>query len=237
MTRTNSATLPDAELLLSVNNVKDELAALIAARNEQVFIMTVTDDLVASSTRRKYALPTDMLNNIHTVEGAFDADKPTVFVPILPFPGGLQRALRETDGLTEAKIVDYFTNDNPYYILEGNDLYILSGTIVAVTGGLKIKYRLYPADLANLTGNADLSLNPTTTSYGMPKSFHELWARRVSIVWKSSRPKPISLSALELLYEIDLKKQLDAISLSDYANEFISSLPANDSARNLGQEL
>ena len=236
-TKTTTATYTDAELLLDVNNVKDELSSLIAKRNEQMFMMTVLDNLVASATTRKYALPTDMLNNIFTIEAALDSAQPTVFVPVLSYPGGLQRLLRNLDGITEAKITNYFTNEQPRYILEGNDLMILSGTITALANGLKIKYRLYPADLANLTGSTDLSLNPTTTSYGIPKNFHELWARRVSIVWKSDRPKAVPLSALELNYKEDLKEQLDAISESDYGEEIIGSLPAEDSPANLGQNV
>lgn len=232
-TGTNSTTYTDAQVLVDVNNVKDEIASLIAGRNEQKFIVPAAFDLVASSvTAREYSFPTDILNHIVTVELALDTANPTVFVNARPYPGGLQRLVRQIGGITESKITNAFTNDYPYYIIMRDSVFILSGSISALANGGKLRYRLYPADLANLSGSTDLSLDPTTTSFGFPKGFHELWARKVSIINKSQRPNPIKLSALELNYENDLEKQLSAISDSDLGSEVFGSLPAGDSMAN-----
>jgi len=234
-TGTNSTTYTDAVMLPDVNDVKNDLASAITQRNEQLFVIPATDALVASSvTAREYSLPDDLLNHILTVEAALDTNQSTVFVPVLPYPGGLQRAYRNLNGLTEAKIVNLFTNQQPYYYLTRRGIYILSGTISALSGGLKIRYRLYPADLANVTGSTGLHIDPTTSSFGMPLQFHELWARKVSITWKNSRTKPIPLSPLEINYPNDLKDALDAISDDDRSKEEIGSLPVEDSSAVLG---
>ena len=235
LTKTTSVSLTDADALPLVNSVKDEIAGLISQRNEQLFVIPSTFDLVASSvTAREYALPDDILSNLMTVELALDTASPTVFVACLPYPGGMQRLLRNLNGITEAKITTEFTNSNPFYIKMRRSIYILSGTVSALADGGKIRYRLYPADLANLTGVADLNVDPTTTSFGMPKNFHELWARRVGIIWKQGRPKPIPLSDFEKLYDRDMESALDSISDDDYAEEIIGSLPEGDSPSQLG---
>lgn len=234
-TGTNSTTYTDSDVLVDVNNVKDEFGGLISKRNENLFIIPATFDLVASSvTAREYSFPTDILNHLATVELALDTSQATVFVLCRPFPGGLQRLVRELDGITEAKITNYFNNQHPYYIITRNSLYLLSGTISALSAGGKIRYRLFPADLANLSGTTGLEIDPTTSSFGMPKTFHELWARRVSIIFKSSKQKPIPLSSLEKVYEQDLGRALSVISEVDLGEEIVGSLPKEDSPSQLG---
>mgnify|MGYP001572271752 CR=1 FL=1 len=233
--KTNDTVFTQADKLVLVNLIKDELANLISLRNEQVWVMPAAFDLVASSvTAREYGFPTDILNHIITVELALDTTIPTVFVPCVPYPGGMQRLLRELNGITEAKITNLFNNEQPKYVLMRNSIYVLSGTITALTDGGKLRYRLYPADLANLSGSTDLSLDPTTSSFGFPKGFHELLARKVGINWKSSKPKPIPLSALDLLYKQDLGDALDGVSESDLGAEIVGSLPSEDSPSQLG---
>ena len=242
-TKTDSNTFTDATLLVHLNNVKNELAPQIAKKNEQLFIIPATFDLVASSvTAREYPLPSTMLNQLATVELALDADDATIFYICRSFPGGMQRLIRELGGITELNITGYFTNTNPYYIKTRNGIYILTGSITssiatASNARGKIRYRKVPADLANLTGIVDLSVDPSNITFGMPLSTHEIWARRVSIIFKSSRPKPIPLSALELNYEKDLDKALDAISIDDLGDEIRGFLPSSDSPSVLGQNV
>ena len=234
-TGTTSTTYGDTQLLADVNVVKDELAAEIVRRNDQMFVIPSTDALVASSvTAREYALPDTVLGHILTVEAAFDSTQATVFVPILPYPGGLQAVLRNLDGITEAKITNLFNNQEPKYYLTRRGIYILSGTISTVSGGSTIRYRKYPADLANLNGSTGLHLDPTTSTFGMPLAVHEIWARRVSIIWKSSRPNPIKLSPLEEDYDKDLEKALRLLSRDDYGEEEVGLLPIEESAAVLG---
>jgi hypothetical protein len=82
----------------------------------------------------------------------------------------------------------------------------------------------YPADLANLTGLTDMAVDPTTTSFGFPKQFHELLARRVGMERKMRTPGA-KLTQLEMAYETDLRKALDAIAHQDLSLEIIGELP------------
>ena len=211
------------------------MVSRISQRNEQLWIIPATDDLVASSvTAREYALPDDVLNHIVTVEAAFDTAQATVFKVIRPYPGGLQRLIRQLDGLTEAKITNEFSNDTPYYFLTRRGIYIVSGTISVLTNGLKIRYRKYPADLASLTGTTGLHVDPTTTTFGVPLQVHELWARRISIMYKQGRARPIALTDLEKAFEPDFENQLAALSDDDLGAEIIGSIPDEDSPSILG---
>ena len=93
-------------------------------------------------------------------------------------------------------------------------------------------YKIFPADLANLTGTTGLHIDPTTTSFGVPLQFHELWSRLVSINWKSQRPKPIPLSELERRIDIDMEKALSSIALDDEGKEYVGDIP-----RTTGEDL
>lgn len=237
-TKTTTDTLPDSRLLPIVNDVKDEISARIAMRNESIFMMPAYQDLQNSSiTAREYALPDDMMSNLFTVEVALDPAAPTAFIQAKPYPGGIQKLMQDIGGMTEAKIAGAFSNQTPYYILVRRGVFILSGTITGFStgnGGFKIRYRVFPADLANLTGTSDLSVDPTTTSFGVPKQVHELWARRAGIIWKQSGPDPIPLSELEKSYEYDLKYAIDSISEDDFAREEFGWIPPNDGPGVLG---
>lgn len=226
-----------------VNSVKNDLSAEISKRNEQLFIIPATFDLVVSTvTAREYSLPSTILNQLATVELALNESDATKFIVCKPYPGGLQRLVRELDGITETNVTGLFTNDTPHYYKTRNGIYILTGTINSTIASAsnargKIRYRKFPGDLANLTGTAELYLDPTTTTFGVPLSFHELWARRVSIIYKSSRPKPIPLSELEKIYERDLERALASISSDDLGEEIRGFLPREDSPSQLGSQV
>lgn len=237
-TKQNSASLTDADILLLVNPAKDELAELIAQHNEQMFVMTSLASLVASTiAAREYSFPDDVLNSLVTVEVALDPNQPTNYVPVIPYPGGLQRALRETDGLTESKIASRFTNYHPYYVIMRRSIVILSGTIQALSDGLKLRSKQYPADLASLAGTSDLSIDPTTTTFGMPRQSHRLWVDRCSIEWKGQHPNSVQLTKRELDYDKNLLEMLKAIRMDDFGAEVFGSLPSEDSSGQLGQDL
>lgn len=135
----------------------------------------------------------------------------------------------------------------PRYEIQRRSLYLLSGDIssatllqsngqtgaTSVTNGIRLRYRAYPADLAGLTDNtADLSVDPTTTTFGFPKQLHELWARRASLDWKSAHPGAVPISPLESSYLQDLENKLSGVEENDMSGEILGRLPA-DSGWNL----
>lgn len=225
-TRTNSTTFTDADMLPLVNTFKDEIASMIVERNSSMFLLPATDDLVAN--QREYPIPDDRLSRLHKVEIKFASGDSR-------FPAS---AIKDYQGSeTESEIVKQFSNDEGgfAYTIRRRALLILSGTIIAVTDGLRIWYHSYPADLANLTeATTDMYTDPSTTTHGFPRQFHELLARRVSIEYKGSRPKPIPLSESERNYPRDLETQIAAISTEDESLEIISEMPPSGEFGNDG---
>lgn len=230
-TRTNSTTFPDSEIVLLGNVVKDDIAKEIVKVDEDYGAVPATRDLVASSTSdptlREYSLPEDIMKMLR-VEAKFNG---TDWVKLIEL--NLAQYKRATD---EATITSLFSN-NPasesdrgaqYDIFRGS-LVIYSGTISAVTAGLKLLFIEFPADIAtdDLSGTSDLSLPPTTTSWQIPRQFHELWARRISILWKSNREKPIPLTERELSYERDFRKALSSITNPNQDRDNLGILPSD----------
>lgn len=229
-TTTNSTTFSNADMLVYVNIFKDEIASKIVERNNGMFLVPSTFSLVASSTSREYAFPDDMLNRLHKFEVKFvstDSRFPSTYI-------------KDYSGSeTESEIVKNYGNSIGEFAhtIRRRALFILSGTIIAVTNGGRIWYHAFPADLANMTGSTDLGVDPSTTTFGIPRQFHELLARRVSIEYKSNKPKPLPLNALERNYDIDLQLALDAVSHIDNSAEYIGLLPSGQDLWNDGWDV
>lgn len=232
-TKTTSTTLTDAEMLPIVNTIKDRIATMITKKSENYFIIPTLFDLVASGTSREYAWPDDVLNNIISLELAFTSA--LSYVPANPF--NFNYFLKNYGALTEGNITANFSNENPFYFMQRRAITVLSGTVIAVTNGGRLRYRAYPADLANVTGTTDLALDPTTTTFGVPKQFHELWADGVSAEWKQGRPKPIPLSRRELLWDEEMKARLGELQNDDTRAEIFGSLPQTTQEGSNGQNL
>ena len=225
-TKTNSTTFTDAQILLLYNTFKNEIASQIVERNAGYFLIPTTFNLIASSTSREYAFPDDLVNRMHKLEIKFassDARFPSTYI-------------KDYQGSeTESEIVKSYSNSEGGFAhtIRRRAIFILSGTIIAVTGGARLWYHNYPADLTVLNGSTDLSIDPSTTTFGFPRQFHELVVRRISIAYKGSQPKQVPLNRHELNYENDLKIQLDAISHVDNSAEVIGNeLPSTDTGDN-----
>ena len=223
-TSTNSTTFTDANILPLVNLFIKEISSMIVELNNGMFLVPATFNLIAD--QREYGLPDDLLNRMQKVTFKFASGNSR-------FPATYIKDYYGSE--TESEIVRVFSNAEGEfaYVIRRRAILILSGTIIAVTGGGRLWYHAYPADLANLTGSTDLSVDPSTTTFGFPRQFHELLARRVSIEYKGSRPKPILLNRHERNYENDLKIQLDAIASVDNSAEIIGDLPP---AKDLGND-
>ena len=211
-TGTNSTTFTDAEMLPLINTFKDEIASRIVGKNAGFFLVPSTFNLVAN--QREYRFADDHLNRMHKLEIKFsssDARQPSSYIK--DYLGSE----------TESEIVKYFSNAQGEFAhtIRRRAVFILSGTIISVTDGGRIWYYAYPEDLTDLTSTTEWSTDPSTTTFGFPRQFHEIIARLVSIEYKGKQPKPISLSAKEKNVEIDLKEQLEAISIVDNSGEVI----------------
>lgn len=223
-TRTNSSTFTDANIVLLANTVKDDFAKEIVKADEDLFGLISTRNLVASSTSditaREYTLPEKTLK-IKYVEAKLDG---TNWVTLREFD--LTTYRRTTD---ESRILSTFANEEgkAFFDLFRRSLWIYSGTITATTDGLVIRTITLPADIStgDLSGSTDLSEDPTSTTFGMPIQFHELWARRVSMLYKGNREKPIPYSERELLFDRDFEMAMSATRNPNLNRDMQGHLP------------
>jgi len=215
-------------MLPLVNTVKDDFASAIVERNAGYFLIPSTFDLVAD--QREYGFDDDLLNRIYKLELKFAAADSRFKANWIKYYNGSE---------TESEITKNYTNSPGEfaYTIRRRALFILSGTIIAVTGGGRLQSYIYPADLANMTGSTGLEVDPSTTSFGVPRQFHELWARMVSILWKARPGNKIPMSKLEKRFDKDFEIALQAISRPDESAEIIGELPDSTDLYNDGWDV
>lgn len=231
LTRTNNVTMPDSEIVLLANIVKDDMAKEIIKADEDFFGGIAERDLVASSltdvTAREYSLPENIIR-VKKVEAKLNG---TDYVPLSEF--NINQFKRTTN---EEEILNRFGNNEgeAYYDIFRKSLWIYSGAITASSLGLKLWQIVFPADIttATLALTTDLSIDPSTTSAGIPRQFHELWARKCSIMYKSNREKPIPLTQSEQLVDKDMKLALSSIRNSNLDRENVGYLPDDSALQN-----
>jgi hypothetical protein len=213
------AQFSQADKLILINAFKDVFSGKISKADEDYFGMIFTDDLVAD--QRRYQLPDETLNSIKGFEAKLN--------------GADWQWLREFDlnsmkkPTDEANILANFSGVNPMYELFDRSLIIYSDSaIINVSGGLKVWAIVYPADIPNLTSEIDMSVNPTDTSHGFPRPFHELLARRVSIAWKTGQDRPKTLNEKELMFDRDFESAINDIKGANSDRSIIQSVPQDN---------
>jgi hypothetical protein len=197
---------------------QDELAQDILKTDEDILLIPQYTSLVAG--QREYAEPADMLSRIKRVEAKLDGTNwiklDELDITELNYPIVL-----------EADITKYFTNTEggASFDIMRKAIKIYSGTITTVTDGLRLWINTFPTPISDLTSITDMSIDPSTTTHGIPRELHEIWSRGVVIDFKSSREKPIPLTERELKYDIDKKTALDTLKHGNLDREIIGLLP------------
>lgn len=215
-TKTNSTTFPDADLLLYANIVKDDLVKEVTKINEDYFGIEILRDLVAG--KRNYGFPSYVLNQIKYTQAKLD--------------GSNWKKLTEFDVNTygkttdEDKILANWSGKEPQFDIFGGQIVIYSdASIIDVTEGLKIWTMIYPEDLTSLAGTSDMSIAPSTTTFGVPRQLHEVWATKVIIEYKSSKEKPIALTEKEQNVAVDLQNALNAMKNQNLDRTIVATIP------------
>lgn len=234
-TRADTATFPIDELLSYANVVRDSLALRIEGVNEDYFGSPETTPLLVTSSTREYPFPADMLNRIKLVEAKFDG---TNWVRLDELD--LNEYKRTTDNTT---IEQNFANEEgkAFFDIFRGSLWLYTGEVTAeVDAGLQLLLFTYPAKLtADGTGSGDdatlgldstdeLSFDPSTTTHGFPRSFHEVWADGVIIKYKDSKDKPIPLTERESSHEFFIQQALNAIKGTNRDRALIANVPDDD---------
>lgn len=217
-TKTTSTTYSDADLLVDINIMKDEISGMIAHSKEEAFNVEVDDDLLADT--RIYPYQTDLMNQLVRIELMFvDGNDYVLATPI--------KLSNAKIPIQEENIVNQFSDEEPKYLVRGKHIIILSGSaITAVTAGLKWIYKIFPSDLADLVGSTELSTDTSATALGFPREFQELLARRVSIEYKDTNNKKLSKKELE--YDRDLDAAIDRFDKPVSSGETFLSLPEDN---------
>jgi len=224
MTRTNSTTFEDADILALMKVRQDGLAKEIMKADEDILLIPQYADLVEN--QREYPLPSDILSRIKRVEAKLDG---TNWVPLME----IDITLISYPIVTETNITDVFNNSqvdegNPYgarFDILRKAVKIYSGTIIDVTDGLQTWCNTWPTAVTDLTSETGLEVDPSTTTHGIPRELHEIWSRGVIIDWKSSREKPIPLDERELSYKDDRDEAIESLKQGNLDREVIGHLP------------
>ena len=220
-TRTNSTTLTNADLITLANVVKDRLVLRALESDEDIFLVPTYLDLV--DDQREYPLHSDKLSRIKRVEAKLDQSN---YIKLYEFDLPQHRQSIST----EADIVAHFANTQgeAYYDVIRNSIWIYSGTIEDVTDGLKIWLNTEVQDISSMASNTDMSVDPTTTTHGIPKPLHQVLADGIIIEWKESREKPIPLSERELMHDRKVEKAVDVLKKGSYDRDITGTIPYED---------
>lgn len=215
-TKTNSTTLPDAEILLYANIIKDDLAKEVNKANEDYFGIRIVRDLVAG--KRNYLFPSYVMGKIKYLQAKLDGTNP--------------KRLNEFDINTyerptnESKILANWAGQEPTFDIFGGEIVIYSdSTIIEVTGGLELWAIIYPADLTSLAGTADMSIAPSNITFGMPRQLHMVWATKVIIEYKTSKERPIPLTEREQNIQIELDTAINSLKNQNLDRAIVATIP------------
>ena len=223
LTKTDSTTFTDSDILALLNIAKDDIAGEIIKANEDYFGVPATISLVAN--QREYPFADDILGNIKRVEVAFATDTPLAYIKLKEFD-----LTTYNKGTDEAAIIAKFGNleGQAFFDIFRKAMRIFSGTIIAVTAGIKVWYMHYPADFADLSSGVDMSVDPSTTKAGFPRPLHELLGRKISIIFKNSKEVPIPLTEGEQFYSQDLFQKIETLKGMNLDREVIGRIPYED---------
>lgn len=226
LTKTTSATLTDANLLMLANVEQAALAEEIAAEvDEGYFIMEDVRALEAGV--RKYTYPQDFLKSLKYVAAKLDGANWTYLREIdFGFIEGRNLPLME-----ESQIQNEFSDKEAKYLLFGTEIMIFNGAaITAVSGGLKIAGEVYPENLVvgDLSSNALLSVPSTTTAVRLPLAAYKPLAKMVSIAYKTSKDKPLPLTEDEKLLPVDKANLWKKLRGRNAVRVIQGSVPYND---------
>lgn len=230
ITRTNSDTFTDQEILDFAKLRVDELSGAILKVDEDILTIPASRDLVAD--QREYDMPAQAIGGIKRLEADFDGDGE--YIKVRPMD-----LSHYSGGTDEDSITEYFSNNQgeAFYDYSRGSLFLYCGEVDDVTDGLILHYATHLAYITDLTSTTDMSEDPSSTELGIPRILHELLCRGIVIDYKESKEKPIPLNEREQKYEYDLDEAIGALALTNKDEEIVGEAPSGASQWNNGYNL
>jgi hypothetical protein len=220
-TRTNSSTFTDSDLLVLANIVKNQVCDRALEVDEDIFLVPSYMNLVAD--QREYPLYSHMLSRIKRVEAKLDGTNwlklDEIDLGTTDFPISSETLITSRFGNEEGRAK---------FDIMRNSLWLYTGTITSVEDGLRVWLNTRPVNIASLESNNDMSLDPSTTTHGIPSALHKVIATGIIIEWKESRSKPIPLTEREMKWEFDLEKGIQTLKKANYDRELVGEIPDED---------
>jgi hypothetical protein len=212
-------------MLILWNVIKNDLCQQALETDEDIFLVPTYMNLVAN--QREYPLHSNILSRIKRIEAALDGSN---YLKLTSFD--LTDHDKPVTG--ETNITSHFANleSECFYDLMRKAVWIYSGTITNVSDGLRIWVNTYPADITgDMTSSTDMSVDPSTTTHGVPKALHKVISDGVIIAWKGSLEKPIPLSDHEILHERHVQNAFQTLKKASYDTEVVGQIPYNDGSQ------
>lgn len=217
-------------ILIYMASRQRQIAKAILKADEDILLIPQTRNLVAN--RRDYAEPSDILSRIKRVEAKLNG---TDWIKL----DEIDITKISTPISTETDITNNFSNEegNCFFDIIRKSLMIYSGTIIDVTGGLALWLNTWPTQITDLSSTVDMSIDPSTTTHGIPIELHDTWALGVCIDYKQNRQKPIALNTREQNFEFYLQKDVETLQHGNLDREVTGDLPPASQRWNNGNDL
>lgn len=227
-TKTNATTFIDVDILIYANIIKDDICKEISKADEDYFGIEILRDLEVN--KRNYGFPSYILSHIKLVQAKLDG---TNWAKLEEFDiNAYSRQWLSRATTDETTLLSNWAGRGAEFDIFGGEMTIYSdAAMIAVTGGLKLWSIIYPADLTALSGTTDLSVQPSATTFGVPRQLHKVWATKVIIEWKESQDRPIPLTERELNVEVDLQKAVNSLKELNLGRIVIAKAPRNDGSQ------
>lgn len=220
LTKTNSSTFTDADLVSFANVCKDDIAEQIVANVDENYFDLILDRNLEEDIR-DYSLPDNILKHLRYVSAKLDGTTPERLTEA--FLSQFQNPILE-----ETQLKEIYAMRKPQFLIQGESIRILSGQdITAVDNGLTIVAEVYPADLTtdSLSAVTDLSIPENDTAHALPRAVHKVWAEMVSAEFKQSKDRPIPLTQTEQLVQINLLEAFKKLGKRNAARSFKATVP------------
>lgn len=222
---TNSTNLTDAKLASLVNGIIEDWCHDFEEANPTYFEKVFSVNTVAN--QRNYELDLSILSYLKKVEWKKDSVSTTRYLPVREINmDNLPTALQETETR------EFMAGRDPRYGIRGGVLWLLTESeINTVTDGLKIYATIYPQTIASAwfagtPKSDDMSKAQSSGAFGLPRQFHELLARAVSMQFKTNMDRPMPLSVREQNFFNDYQKKIHQTKKQITA--FVPSIPNDD---------